>query len=137
MASPRFLSELLNESKQRRAELTVENERRKKEAVESVRKATTTAMDSININVATIWHNQQQLEAEARRLHQNSQHFAKQAGQWVHAFNSFSQSLKALGDVENWARTIESDMAFINSSLEQIQCNQASMSEPEDSRGDE
>ena len=41
--------------------------------------------------------------------------------QWLTTFQSFHQSLKALGDVENWARTIEADMAFINSSLEQVQ----------------
>ena len=41
--------------------------------------------------------------------------------QWLATFQSFHQSLKALGDVENWARTVESDMAFINSSLEQVQ----------------
>ena len=35
-------------------------------------------------------------------------------------YQTFHQSLKALGDVENWAKTIESDMLFINSSLEQI-----------------
>merc|ERR1712083_926898 len=130
----RLLTELVNESKQRRSELATENERLKKEAMDSVRNAMSTAMDSVNANVSTLWHNQQQLEIEARRLHQNSQRFAKQAGQWVQTVNSFSQSLKALGDVENWARTIESDMAFINSSLEQIQYHQASYPESEDSR---
>lgn len=43
------------------------------------------------------------------------------SAQWLATFQSFHQSLKALGDVENWARTVESDMAFINSSLEQVQ----------------
>ena len=83
--------------------------------------ATTVAMNTINSGVATVWHNQQQLETEARRLQQNSQRFAKQTEQWLTSFNSFSQSLKALGDVENWAQAIESDMTFIHSSLEQLQ----------------
>ena len=78
-------------------------------------------MDSINSGVATVWHNQQALEAEARTLHQHADTFSKQTTQWVTAFSGFHQALKALGDVENWARSIESDMAFINSSLEQIQ----------------
>ena len=96
-------------------------ERLKKEAMESVGAATTAAMDTVNTGVATVWHNQQQLEAEARQLQQQAQRFNMQTGQWLSTFQSFHQSLKELGDVENWARTIEADMAFINSSLEQVQ----------------
>ena len=96
-------------------------EARKKEAIASIEQATSTAMDSINSGVSTVWHNQQHLESEARALHQHAETFNKQTAQWVTAFSGFHQALKALGDVENWARTIESDMAFINSSLEQIQ----------------
>lgn len=89
--------------------------------MESIEGATSAAMDSINSGVATIWHNQQHLEAEARALHANAEAFSKQSAQWVASFSAFHQSLKALGDVENWAKSIESDMAFINSSVEQIQ----------------
>ena len=96
-------------------------ERLKKEAMESVGAATTAAMDTVNVGVATVWHNQQQLEAEARQLQQQAQRFNTQTTQWLSTFQGFHQSLKALGDVENWARTIEGDMAFINSSLEQVQ----------------
>jgi biogenesis of lysosome-related organelles complex 1 subunit 1 len=96
-------------------------EKLKKEAVDSIERATTTAMDSINSGVAKVWHNQQHLEAEARTLHQHAEQFNQQSAQWVNSFKGFHDSLKALGDVENWARSIESDMSFINSSLEQIQ----------------
>ena len=89
--------------------------------MESVGAATTAAMDTVNVGVATVWHNQQQLEAEARQLQQQAQRFNTQTAQWLSTFQGFHQSLKALGDVENWARTIEADMAFINSSLEQVQ----------------
>ena len=37
--------------------------------MESVGAATTAAMDTVNMGVATVWHNQQQLEAEARLLY--------------------------------------------------------------------
>ena len=50
-----------------------------------------------------------------------AQRFSKQTGKWLTTFNKFSDSLKALGDVQNWARALESDMTFINSSLEQLQ----------------
>jgi hypothetical protein len=90
----------------------------------SVGAATGAAMDAINGGAATVWHNQQQLEAEARLLHQQTQRFAKQSGQWVASYQGFHHALKALGDVENWAKTIESDMSFIHSSLEGLQQQQ-------------
>ena len=67
--------------------------------MESVGAATTAAMDTVNVGVATVWHNQQQLEAEARALQQQAQRFNKQTAQWLTTFQSFHQSLKALGDV--------------------------------------
>ena len=78
----------------------VSAERLKKEAMESVGAATTAAMDTVNTGVATVWHNQQQLEAEARQLQQQAQRFNAQTGQWLSTFQSFHQSLKELGDVE-------------------------------------
>ena len=87
----------------------------------SVNAATTAAMDAMNASVATVWHNQQQLEAEARTLQQQAQRFQKESAQWVSTFHGLDQALKALGDVENWARTMEEDMTFINASLEQVQ----------------
>ena len=88
--------------------------------MESVGSATTAAMDAVNTGVATVWHNQQQLEAEARVLHDQSRRLSKQSEQWVASYQDFHQALKALGDVENWAKAIEADMSFISSSLEGI-----------------
>ena len=141
-----MLSFLLRDSKARRAELATENgasssdafgllvatalpeifrrpccaERRKREAMSSVSAATGAAVDAINGGAATVWHNQQQLEAEARLLHQQTQRLAKQSSQWVATYQGFHQALKDLGDVENWAKAIESDMAFIHSALDGV-----------------
>ena len=101
--------------------LPVFAETRKREAIASISAATGAAMDAINGGAATVWQNQQQLEAEARLLHQQSQRLAKQTAQWVESYQGFHQALKSLGDIENWARTIEADMAFISSSLDGLQ----------------
>ena len=77
-------------------------------------------MDAINGGAATVWHNQQQLEAEARLLHQQAQRLSKQSAAWVQTYSGFHDALKSLGDVENWAKAIESDMAFIHSSLDAL-----------------
>jgi hypothetical protein len=95
-------------------------ERRKQDAIAAVGEATGAAMDAINGGAATVWHNQQQLEAEARLLHQQAQRLSKQSAQWAQSYQGFHQALKDLGDVENWAKAIESDMAFIHSSLDAL-----------------
>ena len=115
------LPDLVKESKARRASLLAENERRRKAAADAAGAASTAAMDSVNVGVSTVWHNQQQLELEARTLQEQAKRFAKQSGQWLATHQAFHSSLKALGDVENWARSLESDMTFVNSSLEEVE----------------
>ncbi len=117
----RMFSQLVQENRVRRERLAADNELRKREAMASIGAATDAAMDSINNGSATVWHNQQQIEAEARLLHQNSQRLAAEASQWVASYQGFHQALKDLGDIENWARAIESDMTFISSSLDGLQ----------------
>jgi len=116
-----MLSGLVKESRVRRAALAADTEKRKREAMASIGAATDAAMDSINGGAATVWQNQQQLEAEARLLHQQSQLLATNASRWCASYQGFHQALKDLGDVENWARAIESDMLFISSSLDGLQ----------------
>ena len=120
-ADSKTLPDLVKESKARRAALLAENERRRKAAADAAGAASTAAMDSVNVGVSTVWHNQQQLELEARTLQEQAKRFAKQSGQWLATHQAFHSSLKALGDVENWARSLESDMSFVNSSLEEVE----------------
>merc|ERR1719171_3013359 len=99
-----MLSALVKEAKARRAELAAENDHRRQEAVAAVAAATGAAMDAINSGAATVWHNQQQLEAEARLLNQQTERLAKQSAQWAASYQGFHHALKDLGDVENWAK---------------------------------
>ena len=62
--------------------------------------------------------NQKRLDSEAKQLHLNATNFAKQTAAWLLLIDRFNSSLKELGDVESWARTIESDMRAVSSTLE-------------------
>lgn len=70
------------------------------------------------ISVAQAYLNQKRLDAEAKQLHVGATNFAKQTHQWLQLIDNFSSALKELGDVENWARSIEGDMQVIQQSLE-------------------
>lgn len=64
--------------------------------------------------------NQKRLDTEAKRLQMNVSQFARQTTQWLKLVENFNQALKELGDVENWSRSIETDMRTIASALEYV-----------------
>ena len=69
-------------------------------------------------SVEKAYNSQRQLEYEAKQLQAHVTKLTKQTTQWVALVENFNQALKELGDVENWARTIETDMTTIASALE-------------------
>ncbi|EDW00855.1 GH20792 [Drosophila grimshawi] len=95
-----------------------EQEIRRKEAIEASNELTQSLVDHLNVGVAQAYLNQKRLDAEAKQLHVGATNFAKQTHQWLQLIDNFSSALKELGDVENWARSIEGDMQVIQQSLE-------------------
>jgi len=95
-----------------------EQERLRKEAILASNELTSNVVDRLNVGVAQAYLNQKRLDAEAKQLHVQANNFAKQTHQWLNLIENFHQALKEIGDVENWAKTIESDMKVVTSALE-------------------
>uniref|UniRef100_A0A0K8TS14 Biogenesis of lysosome-related organelles complex 1 subunit 1 n=1 Tax=Tabanus bromius TaxID=304241 RepID=A0A0K8TS14_TABBR len=113
-----MLSSMVKEHQAKQSQRKEEQEAKRKEAIESSNELTQALVDHLNVGVAQAYLNQKRLDAEAKQLHAGATTFAKQTHQWLQLIEGFSGALKELGDVENWARSIEGDMRIISDSLE-------------------
>ncbi|KAH8375293.1 hypothetical protein KR200_006493 [Drosophila serrata] len=113
-----MLTSMVKEHHKEQVKRKQEQEVRRKEAIEASNELTQSLVDTLNVGVAQAYLNQKRLDAEAKQLHMGATNFAKQTHQWLQLIDNFSSALKELGDVENWARSIEGDMHVINQSLE-------------------
>lgn len=73
--------------------------------------------------IAQTYLNQRKLDSEAKQLVANIDQFSRSINQWLTLMNGFNDSLKQLGDVENWAKVIENDMKEISCILEYVYKN--------------
>jgi len=113
-----MLSSLVKEHQARQVVRKEKQEVKRKEALTAATNLTTALVDHLNVGVAQAYLNQKRLDSEAKQLHLNATNFSKQTSAWLQLIDSFNTSLKEVGDVENWARTIEGDMRAISSTLE-------------------
>ncbi|XP_037088693.1 biogenesis of lysosome-related organelles complex 1 subunit 1-like [Pollicipes pollicipes] len=113
-----MLSEMLKEHQAKQQTQKQAQEIRRKEAIAASNELTAALVDHLNVGVAQAYLNQKRLDAEAKQLYQNASAFSKQSQQWLQLMEGFNTALKELGDVENWARTIEADMRIVSDALE-------------------
>ena len=69
-------------------------------------------------SVSQAYVNQRKIDAEAKALQARVNRFTQQTHAWLQIADNFNGALKELGDVENWARSIERDMRIVNDTLQ-------------------
>ncbi|XP_002734244.1 biogenesis of lysosome-related organelles complex 1 subunit 1-like [Saccoglossus kowalevskii] len=113
-----MLSVLLKEHQAKQAARREIQEKRRREAIAASSLFTHALVDNLNSGVAQAYVNQKKLDAEAKQLQSHAAQFTKQTMQWLQMMEHFNQALKEIGDVENWAKSIETDMRTVSSALE-------------------
>lgn len=113
-----MLSSMVKEHQAQQAVKKEIQETKRKEACNAASDLTQALVDHLNVGVAQAYLNQKKLDAEAKQLHTSATNFSKHIHQWLNLVDSFSSALKELGDVENWAKTIEGDVRTITTALE-------------------
>jgi len=118
-----MLAKLVKEHQTKQQQNFQQTEQLRKEAIQSVGVVTNQLMDSVNMGVAHVFANQKKLEEETRKLQAQTAKFAKQTAAWLTLIEGFNNSLKELGDIDNWSKVIETDMKQISATLEYVQKN--------------
>lgn len=113
-----MLSRMVKEHQERQAIFREQQEKRRKAALASVQKCTSAMVDSLNAGVEKAYENQRKLDREAKALQSHSAKYVKQTTQWLGLVEGFHKNLKSLGDLEQWAKTIEADMMTVVATLE-------------------
>ena len=89
----------------------------REEASEKVAKLTSTLVSGINRGVLEVFENQKQVEKEAKILQKKVEEFKEESGKWVKSLEDFDESLKAIGDFENYVMTLEKELVGISEEL--------------------
>ncbi len=113
-----MLSRMVKDHQERQAVFREQQEKRRKAALASVHKCTGVLVDSLNSGVEKAYENQRKLDHEAKALQAHSAKYVKQTSQWLSLVEGFHKNLKSLGDLEQWASTIEADMHTVVGTLE-------------------
>uniref|UniRef100_A0A8D0CKW9 Biogenesis of lysosome-related organelles complex 1 subunit 1 n=1 Tax=Scleropages formosus TaxID=113540 RepID=A0A8D0CKW9_SCLFO len=116
----RIIRRIATEHQAKQNERKELQERRRREAIAAATCLTEALVDHLNVGVAQAYVNQRKLDHEVKTLQVQASQFAKQTSQWISMVESFNQALKEIGDVENWARSIEMDMRTIATALEYV-----------------
>lgn len=112
------MSRVVKEHQERQVLFKEQQERKRRIALGAVQKCSDAMVDSLNSSVEKAYENQRKLDREAKALHAHSSKFIKQTTQWINLVEGFHKNLKSLGDLEQWAKTIENDMQIIVANLE-------------------
>lgn len=114
------MSGLIRQHALHRQKLKEENDLLKQTVLDNMGRLSSSYLDSVNKGVAEAFLQEKQLEAEIKALQVETAEFVKRSSQWVALVSHFNASLKEIGDVENWSRSIEADMNDICTKLEYV-----------------
>ncbi|PVU99662.1 hypothetical protein BB559_000508 [Furculomyces boomerangus] len=114
------LTDIVREHQNRQLKTKNDIECLKKEASESVKDLTEIITSSTSKKCMEILEQQTKLEMLSRECLSQTQSLDSQFKQWSVLANKLTDVVKELGDVQNWAVSIENEMLEISNTISQV-----------------
>jgi len=89
----------------------------KVEALKAAETVTQHLLNDVSHGVGMLYRAQRDLQSECALVERHSARFGRVASRFLTLSNSLSLSVRELGDVTNWALTIEKDMRWVEQTL--------------------
>ncbi|KXN74574.1 biogenesis of lysosome-related organelles complex-1 subunit 1 [Conidiobolus coronatus NRRL 28638] len=115
-----MLSQLLKDHQNSQLEQKNKITQLRREAVQSIRETTDIVTDSLNAQVSECIQTQKQLENHTKLLTQQLSKFQKQTQLWSNMVQGLNDSLKELGDVQNYVNIMERNMEIVQTTLTNV-----------------
>jgi len=78
------------------------------------------AMADVNTRLVDALNNQKKIEHDTRQIQLQSAQLTKQMDRWVAMYGGLNTSVKELGDLSNWAATMQADMDSVANTLNRL-----------------
>lgn len=114
------LTLLIKDHQNQQNKLKEKNDLKRQQTLDSLKDVSKSLVIDVNQGIVQLFTNQQNLENESKRLHQQSTKFSKLSTNWVQLYSNLNSSVKELGDVENWTQHIHSDIQSIVKNIDFI-----------------
>uniref|UniRef100_A0A914HLK3 Biogenesis of lysosome-related organelles complex 1 subunit 1 n=1 Tax=Globodera rostochiensis TaxID=31243 RepID=A0A914HLK3_GLORO len=131
-AKSKMLTGMVKEHMARQHLRREQQEKLKNEAIVAAHGLTEVLVDHLNHRVSHAYNQQKRLDVECKKLEAQSVALARHADAWVALVGEMNQALKEIGDVDNWARAIETDVALCAATLERAYRSGTSTEEDDD-----
>ncbi|ORX65319.1 hypothetical protein BCR32DRAFT_330388 [Anaeromyces robustus] len=113
-----MLSKIYKESKDIKKKIKFASENERKENIVIASELNDIIVDEINSDISILFKNEKRIETESNKLQSLINQHSKDVLQWNDLTKMLDNSLKELGDVQNWVDLIERDMKIITSTIE-------------------
>ncbi|KAL0218696.1 hypothetical protein P9112_004349 [Eukaryota sp. TZLM1-RC] len=108
-----MFSSILKEHQQELSCLKSEAGQARKNASKDAEQLTKIIHDSIQERVVQVSKRQDVIDKEIAQISNAADHFVRQTGSWASQAEKLHDAAKSLGDVENWAASIQWDIQAI------------------------
>lgn len=113
-----MLAKIYKESRDIKKKIKFASEVDRKENIVIASELNDIIVDEINSDISILFKNEKKIETESNKLQQLINQHSKDVLQWNDLTKMLDNSLKELGDVQNWVALIERDMKVITSTIE-------------------